>query len=533
MKKLLLSCLFLCYFASLTAQYDFPVVVHGLSISLDLDGNKVVYPQQWLANSINDCLPDSLLISETVFPRTNRPPATAADSMVFNCENFSSESVEIWWKGAENEWLVTDSYALISGFDGCDCDSNCLENAKPVLINGYSTAYENGGNIVIHARELVNTYTSGYHYSFGPAIADSSRTFSCTDGLLSPVDIYAHADGLESRSAQTYITFDTSNCSSTSFPGASARVVQGLSIPSGLSGMISVPARAFAVPYGPEQILAFSENVNDTIFSINCENIGGGGINIALYNHIDGNPGPPARTYLIGNDGRGFCNGDDSTIPRNDHRTNATLLDECTVFEQFHKASIEPQEISIDSSGAIGATVWYQFPLEDANEVRYNVTIRPLDSIYFSFYAPIDGLLGPSDPLSHGLITGDTTINLCWDGGNFDLWSLQIQQAAPNQMARYYLSLGEQEVCQVATENQQQLDKTVHIAPNPSNGLFNLITPDPSLQIASINVFSTSGQALLQQSNPLVDLSNQPAGLYWVVIYFENGQRVSKRLIKR
>lgn len=510
--KALFAALFFAPFSLLLAQYDFPVIINGIAVSLDYQSSKAIAATDWLALEESDCFPDSVLVSYTFFPRDNTPPSSASDSIYFDCTNFASESIEIWWKGSQGEWLVTDSYALIDGFDNCDCEEECPLATTPIAVNGLSTAYDIDGNVTVSARDLIAKSRAAHTYSFSEDPADSIRLYNCEDGAVQVLDVFAHAPGLAFRSTQTYIAINTTNCDSAAFSGNPPKVIQGLSIPTDQGGLITIPASVFATPLADHQQLSFSENAEDTLFSFNCAMIGNGSINVSLYDHSSGEASPPADSYIVGDDGRLFCSGFAPPIAFNDDFEQAAQLLSCEQFGQFQFASREDEEPNPDPVGN-GNTVWYTFPSPDDNGGT-TLSIRSVDSLYYAVYAPLE--LSAS-PVASGLISQDTTLILCWEGAPFDNWLLQIQQTSPDKVTRYYLSTGFNDAC---TSNASAIDReAISVYPNPSNGRFFIKGITPLLATTQIEAFNLNGQLIASTTRAnSIDLSGQPSGTYFIRI---------------
>lgn len=521
----------------LCGQYDFPVVINGLALSLEYEEdsdavNAIVYPEYWLLPEVGDCFTDSLLISRTVFPRMNVPPPEAADSLILDCQDVPSVSVEIWWKGQAGEWLVTDSYALLAGGEQCDCTDDCTPAAVPILLNGVATAYPSSGNLMVNARQLLAREDPATTYSFTPDPGDSIRNFDCTFGGTVFVELFAHRSGLLSRSAQTYLAIATDNCPEVIYSGTPAAVIQGLGVPSGPAGMVTVPARAFAIPFGAPQQLAFSENPNDTLFSINCSSIGLGGVTVRLFNHFGGQIGPPASSYLIGDDGRRFCNSIAPPYPPNDSLENASLIDSCPTFHQFYLARVEAMEPAIDSSEGAGATVWHSFPgVIDSDTLA--VRIHAIDSLFYAIYP-----FGAAGPTATSLMSGlllpgtDSSLMICGIEIEAEGWLLQLQQASDQALARYYLSTelaGECTVSSVAAQLSQLPELMVY--PSPNRGQFRLGGLENIDGPFSIDLFDNQGRRLrqlpAQESQQLSDLTS---GLYYLRVTSARGQRTIRWL---
>lgn len=513
---------------TLAAQYDFPVVVHGLSLSLDTDGQRTVRPSDWIVAQVGDCRPDSLRISRTVFPRLATPPPGAADSLVFTCQDSNSESVEIWWKGADNEWLVTDSYALITGFDVCDCEpADCLPSRPtPLLLNGLSTSYGADGTRTVRARNFLATTESGLAYSFGPDPADSLRTYECAAGSVVAVDVYAHTTNGESGFAVTYLALAEGGCAG--LAGPPALVIQGLSVPVGPAGVVSIPARAYAAPFAPDQQLAYSLAATDTLRSIGCAQVGGASQPLSLFNHASGTTGPAAISYLIGDDGRRFCSAPTPPAPLNDDWAAAqTIPPECETFYQFGPATVEEGEM-LPGPGS-GGTVWFILP-ESELDMNPMVRLRTPDSLFYAVY-PGEG----NEALSQGLLLpgADTVLGVCPPiGQGVVTWFLQLQQTAPGKISRCYFASPTESACFTRANDSLPVDLRPTVYPNPSEGLFYVRYPDAA-NWQDVQLYDARGQ-LLQRlpAGPEIDLTDHSPGLYLLRMRRTDGRESVQRVLK-
>ncbi|MEM9836953.1 MAG: hypothetical protein AAF828_10645 [Bacteroidota bacterium] len=186
---------------SIRAQYDFPVVINGLSIGLELDGQRMVYARDFLAFSSFGCeMEPSLKINRStlVFPRDTVPPTTATDHLTFDCNDFGTESIELWYQDRYGQWTVADSYVVIFGLgvDCGDCSGAACSSSSPLLYNGLSVSTVAGDNVSVAAREVVSyPVPNEEQYSFSEDINDTVRTYNCQSDFLNPVLIYRHQPG--------------------------------------------------------------------------------------------------------------------------------------------------------------------------------------------------------------------------------------------------------------------------------------------------------------------------------------------------
>jgi hypothetical protein len=79
------------------------------------------------------------------------------------------------------------------------------------------------------------------------------------------------------------------------------------------------------------------------------------------------------------------------------------------------------------------------------------------------------------------------------------------------------------------------LETAVHIFPNPSAGTFNFLS-NAQNKVASIRVFDLKGQDIqeINSINENLVVLDLPAegGVYFVSIIMEDGQRITKKLVK-
>ncbi len=84
------------------------------------------------------------------------------------------------------------------------------------------------------------------------------------------------------------------------------------------------------------------------------------------------------------------------------------------------------------------------------------------------------------------------------------------------------------------TSNANEL----YLFPNPSNGHYTVTFEDPTISCKEIRVFNSLGQQVLLKKvadptiETLLDISSQPANIYYASFYFTNGEVITKKLIK-
>ena len=76
-----------------------------------------------------------------------------------------------------------------------------------------------------------------------------------------------------------------------------------------------------------------------------------------------------------------------------------------------------------------------------------------------------------------------------------------------------------------------EFEKGIHIYPNPSDGIVN-ISVGNGMEISKVEVYSITGQKILQQKMTKIDISSFPQGMYFVKIYSAEGAETVKKLIK-
>lgn len=545
MKKLLSTLLVLLPLTLTHAQYDFPVVLNGLSIGLNLEGQQTVYATDFLSLPTIACTEfGQVLINRSTlqFPRGSQPPATASDSLVFDCNDFSTESIELWYQDLHQNWLVADSYVVIFGLQGnCgDCTSSNCQTTAPVLYNGLSVSFDGESSSVnVHARNLVSReINTDEQFSFSAAVEDSVRTFTCADDGLVPVLVYSHRPGFTSQAASTYIALALgSNCGSGDFTGARSMVVQGLSVPNSSAEVVTVPARAFAPKNSPAQQLSFSTDPADTLLTLECDQIGAGGIFINIYNHQTGAPGPPALTYLTGDDTQNHCDDGPENTAANDHIEHALLMDSCRVYHQFTKASNE--EIDWDF-GTGGNSVWHLFEAVESDFFfNLDIFIDPVDTLQYAI-VEYQSETGTAWVYDTGTVTQTDTLLyrncIISTGRSVSLFYLQISGLREGALTRYYLSAKEIP-CPSALNDSKTA--TLKSYPNPTTGQLTIELPPAMPSRVTLELFDSFGRHLSKQAITnvgttwMLDLTGQPKGTYFIRLSDEKNAWTSKVVLLR
>lgn len=73
-------------------------------------------------------------------------------------------------------------------------------------------------------------------------------------------------------------------------------------------------------------------------------------------------------------------------------------------------------------------------------------------------------------------------------------------------------------------------DNLVSIIPNPVNNIFSIEIPNAMLK--EVRIYNNLGQLIKIASSDVVDISNIPTGIYYVIIYDTYGQKTLKKVIK-
>jgi N-acetylneuraminic acid mutarotase len=102
-------------------------------------------------------------------------------------------------------------------------------------------------------------------------------------------------------------------------------------------------------------------------------------------------------------------------------------------------------------------------------------------------------------------------------GGNFAPTYKDLWEFSPGLLGQY----------------EEDENNLISIYPNPSNGIFNLQNPE---LIKSIAVYNAAGEKIIQSgninANRLIDLSNQPAGIYVLQAITKQERIFCKKIIK-
>ncbi|MFC4634088.1 T9SS type A sorting domain-containing protein [Dokdonia ponticola] len=125
--------------------------------------------------------------------------------------------------------------------------------------------------------------------------------------------------------------------------------------------------------------------------------------------------------------------------------------------------------------------------------------------------------------------------------------------ASGNQIARYYCAFGTN--CMRSTINKEvEEEKLVNnnidileeepvflgklsINPNPTKGVFNIYLGERNELTSEIYIYDLNGRVISSYSNKKtttvqMDITDNPSGVYIVHVHFENGEFISKRIIK-
>jgi hypothetical protein len=84
----------------------------------------------------------------------------------------------------------------------------------------------------------------------------------------------------------------------------------------------------------------------------------------------------------------------------------------------------------------------------------------------------------------------------------------------------------------VSDAGETPQEALVGVAPNPSTGRFSLLGNAAVQQFTVLNSLGKVVVAPQQMTKPELDLSAQPAGVYWLSIKMANGEVVSRKLVK-
>ncbi|MEL6141660.1 MAG: T9SS type A sorting domain-containing protein, partial [Bacteroidota bacterium] len=404
----------------------------------------------------------------------------------------------------------------INGQEDCDCTGESCNIQGPFLYNGLSASFSaNDDSIRLRPNDFIipDAQLPATSYSFSTNPTDTIATFGCGDDGFLQILVYAHQAGVEPRPTSTYLILPPAEeCTADELTGAPAVVIHGLAVPNTSAEIVSVPARAFAPKPGPTQQLAFSTNPNDTIFTLRCDQIGMGGIPLSLFNHAAGSPGPPAVSFLIGDDAQDHCGATPTGTAPNDLFEDALLLPDSTlIYQEFTNATLDLVINRIDEEIR---SVWYRAPkLIDGLVGDMEINVAALDSIHFSLYTYTDEVLLLWQIEDN--INGDTTFFTCFEDQLFEEVFFRVVIQNADSTARFFMQV-RADVC--SSTNEQLNQEKISIYPNPSTGYFHISSSNQTI-INSLQVFNSNGQLVLQKSHSTnwgVDLSAYPAGIYWL-----------------
>ncbi|HEY4798727.1 MAG TPA: T9SS type A sorting domain-containing protein, partial [Bacteroidia bacterium] len=85
--------------------------------------------------------------------------------------------------------------------------------------------------------------------------------------------------------------------------------------------------------------------------------------------------------------------------------------------------------------------------------------------------------------------------------------------------------------------NEPSINDLVVIYPNPSEGIFQIMNND--LRILNIKIFNVVGECIYQNSsvvghsNPSIDLSDRPNGIYFINMCTDKGNAVKKIILNK
>ena len=85
----------------------------------------------------------------------------------------------------------------------------------------------------------------------------------------------------------------------------------------------------------------------------------------------------------------------------------------------------------------------------------------------------------------------------------------------------------------VITDISDYSDHKTDIFPNPTNCSFSIQLPESFGTLEKLEIFNSVGQVVGMFENvDDVDISEYPAGLYYIVVWNEEGERLMSKLIK-
>ena len=82
-------------------------------------------------------------------------------------------------------------------------------------------------------------------------------------------------------------------------------------------------------------------------------------------------------------------------------------------------------------------------------------------------------------------------------------------------------------------ENPVATDNLVRIYPNPVTAILNIEVPGNTLNIENIEIYSLTGQKIMESKLKMIDVSALNPGIYLVSVTLENGARYPQKLIKK
>ncbi|MGB3545573.1 MAG: hypothetical protein WBA17_01275 [Saprospiraceae bacterium] len=548
MRFSLLSCLFVCCCLSgpLSAQFDFPLLTNGLAVRLDEQGEARLAAADFLAHPelLPACATGTLLIgrSSSLSPRGDTPPPTVGDSIVFTCDEFVFVPIEIWYRRIDNEWLVADTYVLLGGVAECTCPDTlpaCILTT-PVVYNGLSVSFGPGDSSTVAASAYAIKTEPGTTYSFTADPADSLLVVKA--GTESPeiVNIHAIRPGFTTRSVTSYLILPDSAAAAASplAGGPAGLVIHGLVVPVSSDLVVTVPARAFAVPGNrfPGR-LAFSPDPTDTLRTFPADSIGLGGRPLQLYRHApDGSVGPPAVSYLTPDDPRRLKERTE-VLPANDSISGALSLSsliDCLLFQQNGRSTLEATEsgpctdLPADwAADTLTGSLWYRIA-SDPPTIQ-QLRIVALDTLQAAVYASETGdcfatVLPDSGPSY--LLPGDTTTYLLNCGGDVfpPAYLLQMDRVGAGP-GRFLIQLTHPpDACTDVAEIFLPAPGFT-LFPNPARDQVTLQLSQPFATGSHLALYGPTGR-LLTRSVPatgamthILSLAHRPAGVYQVVVY--------------
>lgn len=117
-----------------------------------------------------------------------------------------------------------------------------------------------------------------------------------------------------------------------------------------------------------------------------------------------------------------------------------------------------------------------------------------------------------------------------YDLSNFVGSYVKIKIVANRTSGDYFLALDN---FKIDTENLRIDDfakNNFKIYPNPTTGISDIRS---DLQVENVAIYNQIGQLISSQKSSHIDLSNVASGIYMIQIQFENGQKATKKIIKK